>query len=117
MKKLLPAATGPAEDAGKEIVTAWQNSLDASSAVPPMRHCSAMQIDTGEWVSITVGRKARARQELEPFVCRDIASLKPPGCTRTESIDGMTHSVWRGSHVRDTWIKTSAGWKRRDTRK
>jgi hypothetical protein len=35
------------------------------------------------------------------------------GSTRTEIIDGVTHSVWGGSHVRDTWIKTTAGWKRR----
>lgn len=88
---------------------------------------------------------------MEPFIRRDIASLKPPpgwsvswtpdyerrgtssgiqiydlklernsavvlylvGSTRTETIEGVMHSVWRGSHIRDTWILTSAGWKRR----
>ncbi len=35
------------------------------------------------------------------------------GGTRAETIDGVRHIVWRGSHVRDTWIKTTDGWKRR----
>ena len=35
------------------------------------------------------------------------------GNTRMEKADGVTRSVWRGSHVRDTWIKTPAGWRRR----
>jgi len=35
------------------------------------------------------------------------------GGTRTETTDGVTHKIWTGSHVRDTWIKTPAGWKRR----
>ena len=35
------------------------------------------------------------------------------GSTRTEVIDGANHKVWTGSHVRDTWIKTASGWKRR----
>ena len=35
------------------------------------------------------------------------------GDTKSETIDGAPHSVWTGSHVRDTWIKTAAGWKRR----
>ena len=88
---------------------------------------------------------------MEPFIRRDIASMKPPagwsvtwrpdyerngttsgiqvydlkldgnravvlclaGGTRTEIVDGVSHSVWGGPHVRDTWIKSSAGWKRR----
>jgi hypothetical protein len=35
------------------------------------------------------------------------------GNTRAETIDGVTHQVWHGSHVRDSWIKTFEGWKRR----
>ena len=35
------------------------------------------------------------------------------GTTRTETVNGETHSIWRGSHIRDTLIRTSAGWKRR----
>ena len=35
------------------------------------------------------------------------------GRTQTERVDGEQHKVWHGSHVRDTWIKTAAGWKRR----
>ncbi len=131
-----------------EIVTAYQRSLDALARGDAD---SALQIDTDDWVSITVGQQPRTRQELEPFVRRDIASLKPPagwsatwkpdyehngttsgiqiydlklqgstaivlclvGSTRTETTDGVAHSVWRGSHVRDTWIRTSSGWKRR----
>jgi hypothetical protein len=35
------------------------------------------------------------------------------GNTHPEMIDGAAHQVWNGSHARDTWIRTSAGWKRR----
>jgi len=35
------------------------------------------------------------------------------GSTHPETIDGAAHQVWNGSHARDTWIRTSAGWKRR----
>jgi len=143
---LLPA--DPVEEARKDIVAAYQRSLDALQRADAD---AALQIDTGDWVSVTVGQKPRTRQEIEPLVRRDIASMKPPpgwsvtwkpdygrngtasgiqiydlkldgniavvlclvGNTRAEIIDGVTRSVWRGSHVRDTWINTSAGWKRR----
>jgi len=39
---------------------------------------AAMQMDTSDWVSITVGQKPMTRQELEPFIRRDVATLKPP---------------------------------------
>jgi hypothetical protein len=35
------------------------------------------------------------------------------GGTHEEVLGGEKHSVWMGSHVRDSWIQTSAGWKRR----
>jgi|ERR1051326_4080134 ketosteroid isomerase-like protein len=35
------------------------------------------------------------------------------GTTRTETVNGETHRIWRGSHIRDTLIRTSSGWKRR----
>jgi ketosteroid isomerase-like protein len=35
------------------------------------------------------------------------------GSTHDESIGGQTHSVWMGSHVRDSWTQTAAGWKLR----
>lgn len=35
------------------------------------------------------------------------------GSTRTQLVEGSSRQFWRGSHVRDTWIKTPAGWKRR----
>ena len=35
------------------------------------------------------------------------------GHSRRQTVDGAPHTVWQGSHVRDTWTKTSAGWKRR----
>ncbi|WP_367399762.1 nuclear transport factor 2 family protein [Nevskia soli] len=34
------------------------------------------------------------------------------GATHSET-SGTSHRVWNGSHVRDTCIKTPAGWKRR----
>jgi hypothetical protein len=34
------------------------------------------------------------------------------GGTHIEKIDGTDHQVWQGSHIRDTWVKTSAGWRR-----
>jgi hypothetical protein len=39
--------------------------------------------------------------------------LELVGGTHTEKIDGAEHWVWNGSHVRDTWIKTNDGWRRR----
>ncbi|HKD06255.1 MAG TPA: hypothetical protein VKB79_10185 [Bryobacteraceae bacterium] len=33
----------------------------------------------------------------------------PRGSVHEES----NHTVWTGSHVRDTWTQTPAGWKRR----
>jgi len=145
---LLWAAADPVEEARKEIVAAYQQSLDALARGDAD---GALQIDTDDWVSIVVGQKPRTRQELEPFIRRDIAGMKPPpgwsaiwkpgyerngtstgiqvydvkldgttavvlclvGSTRTETIGDATHSVWTGSHVRDTWIKTADGWKRR----
>lgn len=145
---LLPAADQSPEEIRKGIVTTYQQSLDA------LRRGDvdgAMQMDTEDWVSITVGQKPRTRQELEPFIRRDAASLKPPsdwsatwqpdyerngtssgiqiydlrlngdsaivlclvGHTQTQLMDGGMHRVWTGSHVRDTWIRTSVGWKRR----
>lgn len=35
------------------------------------------------------------------------------GGTHEETIGGEKHSVWMGSHVRDSWTQTAAGWKRR----
>ncbi len=146
---ILPVHAGdPTEEARKDIVAAYQRSFEALQHGDADR---AMQMDTEDWVSITVGQKPRTTQDLEPFIHRDIASLKPPpswsvtwkpdyerngttsgiqiydltlngdtaivlcliGSTRAESVDGVAHNIWRGSHVRDTWIKTSAGWKRR----
>jgi hypothetical protein len=111
---------------------------------------AAMQMDTKDRVSVTVGQKPRTWQEIDPFIRRDIATLKPPpgwsatwkpdykrngtssgiqiyaetgrqqsvvlclvGNARTEIVNGVSHTIWGGSHVRDTWIKTSGGWKRR----
>jgi hypothetical protein len=144
----LLVADEPVEKARQEIVAAYQKSLDALRRGDAD---AAMQMDTGDWVSITIGQNPRTRQEMEPLIRRDIASLKPPpdwsaswkpdykrngtssgiqiyaltvegtstialclvGNTRTEITQGGAHSVWRGSHVRDTWIHTSSGWKRR----
>lgn len=145
---LLQGTSDPVEDARTENIDAYQQSLDALRRGDAD---GAMRIDTDNWVSITFGQKPRTRQELEPFVRRDIASMKPPdgwaatwkpnyerngtatgiqvydfmldgdratvlclvGSTRSEVISGETHQVWVGSHVRDTWRKTSAGLKRR----
>ena len=146
-RKLVLAAANPTDEARKEIVAAYQRSLDALARGDAD---GALQIDTADWVSIVLGQKPRTRQEMEPFIRRDIAGMKPPpgwqamwkpdyersgtstgiqvydvnlngttatvlclvGSTRTETIDGAPHSVWTGSHVRDTWIKTAAGWRR-----
>lgn len=146
----LPAAD-PIEEARKDIVASYQRAL---AALERGDADAAMEIDTADWVSVTVGQNPRTRQEMEPLIRRDIASLKPPpgwsalwkpdysrngtssgiqiydvklaegdpntavvlclvGNSRTETVDGAQRTVWNGSHVRDTWIKTAAGWKRR----
>jgi hypothetical protein len=145
---LLVPAVDSVEVARNEIVAAYQQSLEALRRGDAD---GAMQIDTQDWVSITLGQKPRTRQELEPFLRRDIASMKPPagwsatwkpdyerngtatgiqvyevkvekdravvlclvGSSRTQEVDGTPRVVWTGSHVRDTWVRTPAGWKRR----
>jgi len=153
MIALLPALLlfAPADsvtDARTEIVAAYQRSLDALARGDAD---AALAMDTPDWISITAGQKPLTRQEMEPFIRRDIASMKPPdgwvaawkpdyehngtgtgiqiydvalhgdtaivlclvGGTRTESRDGVPHRIWGGSHVRDTWIRTPSGWKRK----
>jgi hypothetical protein len=145
---VLLAATDPTEPARKEILAAYQGAFDALRRGDAE---GALQMDTKDWVSITVGQKPRTRAELEPFIRRDIASMKPPpewevtwepnyerngttsgiqvydvkverdkavvlclvGGSRSETINGVAHRTWSGSHVRDMWIRTPAGWKRR----
>ena len=141
-------ASDPVDPVRSEIIAAYQRSLDALARGDAE---GALQIDTSDWISITVGQKPRTRQEIEPFIRRDIASMKPPpgwvvswkpdyerngtltgiqvyklsvngdtaivlclvGNTSSKFIDATAHRVWTGSHVRDTWIKTASGWKRR----
>jgi hypothetical protein len=148
LSPLLLLAADPVVEARNEIVAAYNLSLDALRRGDVD---AAMQMDTDDWVSIVVGQQPRTRQELEPFIRRDLESLEPPpgwsavwrpdyerngttsgiqiydlkldgnnavvlclvGGARSEVIDGSAHSVWNGSHVRDTWIKTSKRWKRR----
>jgi hypothetical protein len=145
---LLLAAADPVEQARKDIIDAYQRTF---AALQRGDADTAFEMETADWVSITVGQKPRTRQEMEPLIRRDFASMKPPpgwsavwkpdyqrngtltgiqvydfkldgnsavvlylvGNTGSETIDGAAHSVWHGSHIRDTWIKTSAGWKRR----
>jgi len=145
---LLLAASDAVENARKEIVAAYQRSLDALQRGDAD---GALQMDTDDWTSITLSQTPRTRQEIALLIRRDIASMKPPpgwtamwrpdyerhgtasgiqvydvkvdgntaivlclvGNARTENTDGVSRAVWNGSHVRDTWIKTSAGWKRR----
>lgn len=150
---LLPlAAADTIEQVRNEIVASYQRSLNA------LRRGDAdayLQMETADWVSTVVGQKPRTRQELEPFLRRDIAGRKPPadwsavwmpdyernptvsgipvydvkvdgntavvlclvGSTRTEVAGGTPRSVWTGSHVRDTWIATALGWRRRQHEK
>src|SRR5215813_3700667 len=75
MPLLVLAADDPAQEARKDIIAAYQRSLNALQRGDAD---GAMQIDTDDWVSITVGQKPRTRQELEPFIRRDIESLRPP---------------------------------------
>lgn len=148
MPLLLVAADDSETEVRKEIVAAYQRSLDGLARGDAD---GALAIDTEDWISITVGQKPRTRQEMEGYIRRDIAGMKPPpgwsatwrpdyerngtvsgiqiydvkvdgnsavvlclvGGSRTEAIDGSPHTVWRGSHVRDTWTKTPAGWKRK----
>jgi len=71
----LAGATGPAEEARKEIVAVYQRTLDALARGDAD---GALQMETSDWVSIVVGQKPRTRQEIEPLIRQDIASMKPP---------------------------------------
>jgi ketosteroid isomerase-like protein len=144
----LMAVTQTVEEVRKDILAAYQKSLDALQRGDAE---AAMAIETPDWISITVGQKPVTLQEVAPGIRRDIASMKPPpgwvaawrpdyekngtgtgiqiydvkltgdqaivlyliGATHPETIDGATHNVWNGSHIRDTWVKTASGWRRR----
>jgi len=122
-----------------QIVAAYQQSLDALTRGDADR---ALQIDTEDWVGITPGQPPLLRRDRDAYVRQDIASQKPPAGwaaiwkpdyehsgTSTGiqiydvKVEGKTATVlclvgstkdhvWTGSHVRDTWIQTSQGWKR-----
>jgi len=130
-----------------QIVERYQQSIDALRRGDAD---AALLMDTDDWTSVVVGQAPRSKQDMAPFIRRDIASLKPPpawkvvwlpdyehhgtatgiqlyelqvrgkvatvlclvGNTNEKSIDGQMHNVWTGSHVRDTWRQTAAGWKR-----
>src|SRR5690349_4632154 len=72
---LLLAADDPALQVRREIVAAYQRSLDALGRGDAD---GALQIDTPDWVSFVSGQRPRTRQELEPYIRRDIAGMKPP---------------------------------------
>ena len=131
-----------------QIVATYQRSIDALRRGDAE---AALKIDTDDWTSVVVGQPTRSKQEMAPFIRRDIASMKPPdgwkvfwlpdyehngtttgiqlydlkvegkaamvlclvGSTHDEYIDAQKHSVWMGSHVRDGWTLTMAGWRRR----
>ena len=65
---------GPVAAARKDIVAAYQRSLDCSGDAD-----GALQMDTEDWASITTGQKPRIRKELVQFIRRDFDNLKPGG--------------------------------------
>jgi len=134
---ILLLAASPIDEARLSILSAYNQSLDALRKGDAD---AALSIDTDDWTSITTGQTPRTKQELEPFIRRDIANLKPPAAwaatfqpTGTSTgiqiyeiilkdpstaivlclVGNKSKNIWTGSHVRDTWIKTPAGWKRR----
>jgi hypothetical protein len=62
---LLLLAADAADEARREIVAAYQRSIDALRLGDAD---AAMQIDTEDWISITAGQKPRTRREMEPFL-------------------------------------------------
>src|SRR5260370_21637252 len=99
MPLLLPAAADPAQEARKDIVAAYQRSLDALQRGDAD---AAMQIDTDDWVSITAGQKPRTREEMDPFIRRDIAGMKPPpGWSATWTPDYERNGTSSGSQIYD----------------
>lgn len=130
------------------IVTTYQAAIDALNRADAD---AALQMDTDDWTSVVVGQPTRTKQEMAPYIRRDIASMKSPpdwkvvwrpdyehngtttgiqiydlkidgkaatvlclvGSTHSESVGAATHNIWTGSHVRDSWTETAAGWRRR----
>ena len=141
-------AEADAERDRNAIIAVYNRSLEAMNRGDAE---TALRMETGDWVSITLGQKPVTIQELAPLIRRDIASMKNPpgwtaywkpdyekngtdagiqiydikfegdratvlyliGNTHSETIDGTAHRIWNGSHVRDSWISTVDGWKRR----
>lgn len=99
---LLLAATETAEEVRKQIVATYQRSLDALQRGDAD---TALQMDTDDWVSITVGQKPRTRAEIEPFIRRDITSMKPPpGWSATWRPDYEQNGTTSGIQVYDVQL-------------
>ena len=77
MSSLLLVAADAAEEARKDIVAAYQRSLDALQRGDAD---AAMQIDTNDWVSVTAGQKPRTRQER---------AVHPAGYRQHETAAGL----------------------------
>jgi len=58
-----------------EILAAYQHSIGALRRGDAD---GALSMDTDDWTSITTGQPPRTKQEMAPFIRRDISSQKPP---------------------------------------
>ena len=74
MPLLLLAAADPAEDARKDIVAAYQRSLDALQRGDAD---AAMQINTNDWISVTVAQKPRTARRWSLSSGRTSPALNP----------------------------------------
>ena len=75
---LVPAlllAQDATEQDRKQIVAAYQRTIDALNRGDAD---AAFEFETADWVSITLDQKPITRQQLEPLIRRDIASMKLP---------------------------------------
>lgn len=132
---MLRAAPDQADGTRTVIVAAYRRTLEALQRADAD---AALQMNTNDRVSITVGQRDIASMKPSPgwsaiwkpdyerngtasgIQVYDLkldgdsaAALCLVGNSRVEMVDGTARTVWIGSHVRDTWIRTSTGWKRR----
>lgn len=140
------SAADSIEQVRNDIIAAMQHSIDALARGDID---AAVQMDTDDWVSITLNDKPIPKKQLVDLMHRDRGEVVPPGWRvvwkpdyahvgtltgiqiydlqlagdkatvlyliggmNPQTIDGVTHQVWRGSHIRDSWVRTPSGWRR-----
>ena len=121
----------------KEIEAKYTSSLQALKAAKSIEDLDAdhQRLDTLDWVSIAPGQKPMSWDELRGYGFQNLAApfdemsfpidkltMKDEKTAivegtitvkATREIDGVKHLLVSTAPIRDTWVKTPDGWRRK----